>query len=91
MNLPNLSNDIDSSVYDLLSDHNVVSGSSILYTDSYDIVLIRSPDDLVGSFSIISTMSLCVMLLFALFYYRFLLLIKHITNNLLGRSGIYDR
>ena len=80
----NLSDD-PLSIYDSLNGFSEVSGSSIICSSEYEIIEVHQVQDLVSSFSPLSSIAFCLMIIFLFSFKCFLDLVKHIIYIMINK------
>ena len=76
--------DFDTSVYDILENSSGVSGSSIVCSSDYNIIEVRSIEDIKDNFTPVSTVSFCMMFVLLLFFWRLLDVFKAIICRIIN-------
>lgn len=73
----------DRSLYEVFLSYDNASGSSIVCTQNFDIVEIRTIEDVQNNFYSVSTISLCFFVFLAFFYKKVLETVKHLIISVL--------
>ena len=82
----------DRSLEEVLQGFSGVSGSSIVCSSEVDVIEVHSKSDFIDSYVPLSSSALCLMVIAAFFYKKFLDLVKTIINSFFKEAvSRYDR